>query len=250
MAGDWIKVEHTTPDKPEITEMAEMLELTPEAVFTKLFRVWVWFDQQSLNGNAGRVTGVTLLNFIDRYISHSGFAEAMQKVGWLNASGITNFEYHNGETAKKRALTSKRVKRHRNVKRNAGVTPEVLPEKRREDITPLSTTTPLTLTPENQEPQPRNTGKGDAGKRALPADFGVSPRVERWAEVNGFNRLDDHLAAFRLKAQAKGYKYADWDAALMTAIREDWAGLRAQGEQQSANTQLAKAYLAEKGFAK
>lgn len=28
------------------------------------------------------------------------------------------------------------------------------------------------------------------------------------------------------KAKARGYAYADWDAALMEAIRQDWAGLR------------------------
>lgn len=65
-----------------------------------------------------------------------------------------------------------------------------------------------------------------APKRPLPEDFAVSPRVEAWAAQKGFGRLAEHLDAFRAKCVAHGYAYADWDAAFMEAIREDWAGLR------------------------
>lgn len=57
----------------------------------------------------------------------------------------------------------------------------------------------------------------------------MSAKVVAWAAARGFDRLDDHLEAFRLKAEAKGYTYADWDAAFKTAIRDDWAGLRKAG---------------------
>lgn len=100
---------------------------------TKLLRVWGWFDQQTQNGNAGSVTGNALKRFIDRLVGVTGFAESMSKVGWLNDSGIPNFDRHNGESSKKRALTNKRVKRLRNV---VSVT-KALPEKRREEITPI-----------------------------------------------------------------------------------------------------------------
>lgn len=65
-------------------------------------------------------------------------------------------------------------------------------------------------------------------KTALPIDFAISDRVRRWAGEKGFSHLDEHLEAFRLKAASKGYTYADWDAALMTAIRDDWAGLNSK----------------------
>lgn len=64
-------------------------------------------------------------------------------------------------------------------------------------------------------------------KTTLPADFGVSDRVKVWAKKEGFDRLEDHCEAFKRKASAKGYRYVDWDAAFMEAIREDWAKLRA-----------------------
>lgn len=65
-----------------------------------------------------------------------------------------------------------------------------------------------------------------AAKRPLPADFGVSDQVKAWAASKGYGHLEDHLEAFKLKAEAKGYAYSDWDAAFKSAIRDDWAGLR------------------------
>lgn len=60
----------------------------------------------------------------------------------------------------------------------------------------------------------------------MPEGFEASPRVEAWAQEKGFDRLDEHLESFRRKCAANGYTYADWDAAFMEAIREDWAKLR------------------------
>jgi len=125
----WIKVEHETIDKPEVLEMAEMLGTSADEVFGKLFRVWCWFDLQSIDGNAGGVTGNALKRFIDRLVSSQGFAASMEKVGWLTDTGMPNFNNHNGESAKKRAVTNKRVKRHR----NADDVTKAFPEKRREE---------------------------------------------------------------------------------------------------------------------
>jgi hypothetical protein len=63
-----------------------------------------------------------------------GFADALRLVGWLdeNAAGtleIPNFQAHNGDGAKKRAMTHKRVTRHRDMMKRESVTRE---EKRRE----------------------------------------------------------------------------------------------------------------------
>jgi len=133
LAGDWIKVEHVTIDKPEVLAMAELLGIEPDAVFGKLFRVWRWFDQQSLNGDARGVTNVTLMKFIDTLVASQGFAASMKKVGWLTETGMPNFDRHNGESAKNRALTNKRMKRFR----DADSVTSASPEKRREEITPI-----------------------------------------------------------------------------------------------------------------
>jgi hypothetical protein len=72
----------------------------------------------------------------------------------------------------------------------------------------------------------RTPKRASSAKTSMPANFGVSDRVRAWAADKGFDKLDQHLEAFRGKAAARGYAYADWDAAFQEAIREDWAGLR------------------------
>lgn len=72
-------------------------------------------------------------------------------------------------------------------------------------------------------PTPR---KKKTEKTQLPENFAISERVQEWAKENRFDRLDEHLDAFRRKATARGYSYASWDDAFMEAIREDWAKLR------------------------
>lgn len=131
MAGDWIKVEHVMPDKPEVSQLAEALGIDHDAVVGKLIRFWIWADAQSIDGNSLRVTA----SFIDRLSNCPGFAAALLKVGWLTSRdsrfSVPNFSRHNGQTAKARALTKDRVKRLRdgNEKRKsnaASVSPSSL----------------------------------------------------------------------------------------------------------------------------
>jgi hypothetical protein len=75
-------------------------------------------------------------------------------------------------------------------------------------------------------------------KTPLPEDFQISERVREWALKNNFNHLQKHLEAFKLRAQARGYTYVDWDAAFMTAIREDWGKIRGNGGSQPAEPVL------------
>jgi len=120
----WIKIEHETPDKPEVIRMAEILDLDQDAVVGKLIRLWIWADQQTINGNALSVTE----KWIDHFVRHLGYASSMRKVGWLSCVNgelsFPNFERQNGETAKKRALGAKRTAKTR----NANVTQLALPE--------------------------------------------------------------------------------------------------------------------------
>lgn len=142
MAGDWIKMEKITPDKPEVYAIANLLNIDPDAVFGKLFRVWSWFDDHSEIGNAPSVTKMLL----DRITGVTGFADAMIDAGWMIEDDgqllLPNFNRHNGQTAKNRALTAKRVSKTRNKSNadtvtgsNDDVTQTPLPreEKRREE---------------------------------------------------------------------------------------------------------------------
>lgn len=140
MAGDWIKIEHATPDKPEIVKMSGILDMDQDAVTGKLIRLWIWADQNSEMGNGVTVTD----SFIDRVTFCSGFSAALRNVGWLTGKNgcltLPNFDRHNGQTAKDRANINRRVAKHRK-KNNALPVTDVtleplqkpLPEKRREE---------------------------------------------------------------------------------------------------------------------
>ena len=56
MAGDWIKVELVTPDKPEIDLIADHAGVSINEAIGGLIRLWIWADQQTIDGNAVSVT--------------------------------------------------------------------------------------------------------------------------------------------------------------------------------------------------
>lgn len=138
MAGEWLKLEANTPEKPEVFAITVAMGWEdPDLAVGKLFKVWRWFDQQTVDGNAPNVT----LGLLDRVSGVSGFAQAMCNAGWLvQACGglsLPNFDRHNGKTAKDRALTAKRVAKHKSnaIGNDASVT-SALPreEKSREEL--------------------------------------------------------------------------------------------------------------------
>ncbi len=83
MAGDWIKIETTTPDKPEVYEIAEALGIDPDAVMGKPIRVWTWADQQTFDGNAECNAASVTKTALDRISGAHGFADALICVSWL-----------------------------------------------------------------------------------------------------------------------------------------------------------------------
>lgn len=134
VAGDWIKLELVTPDKPEVHAMAADLNIEPEHILGCLCRIWIWADEQSLNGHAVGVTEKAL----DRVTRVSGFAKAMRTAGWLSgqdgALTFPNFGYHNGKSAKSRSLATRRkqverVAKESRIQRDGNATRE---EKRRD----------------------------------------------------------------------------------------------------------------------
>lgn len=133
----WLKFDVTTPEKPEVLAITIAMGWEdPDLTVGKLLKVWRWFDQHTVAGNAHNVTAALL----DRLVGVTGLSQAMANVGWLEISdsGLTlpNFETHNGKTAKDRALTASRVANHKAAaKGNAGSVSDALPreEKRREE---------------------------------------------------------------------------------------------------------------------
>ena len=113
MAADWIKVEKSTPRKPEVLRIAELLDIHPDHAFGLCVRFWFWCDDQMKTCHAQSVTIVTL----DYTVGHTGFAKALLEVGWLlvrNGSlEIPNFDRHLSESAKKRADSLRRKHKQR-----------------------------------------------------------------------------------------------------------------------------------------
>ncbi|MFI8479658.1 DnaT-like ssDNA-binding domain-containing protein [Pseudomonas sp. NPDC078700] len=130
MAGDWIKFELTTLDKPEVCQIAELADIDIDAVVGKLMRVWAWFDQQTEEGNAPSVSK----KLLNRLVGVSDFCEHMKFVGWMvevdGVISLPRFDRHNGKTAKNRLLTAKRVANHKsgNAKGNAKSVSDALPK--------------------------------------------------------------------------------------------------------------------------
>lgn len=118
MAGEWIKVEFSTADKPEVMKIARILGIDRDAAFGKLIRFWAWIDVQSVDGVVDGVVDAD----VDDICYQKGFAKALEQVGWLvideeaESISLPNFDRHNGETAKQRALKNKRQSkwRHKN----------------------------------------------------------------------------------------------------------------------------------------
>jgi hypothetical protein len=79
-------------------------------------------------------------------------------------------------------------------------------------------------------------------KTLIPADFGISERVRKWADGKGYGQLEQHLEAFIAKCKAKAYENVSWDDAFMEAIREDWAKLRGKTVNGSAPPAEARHY--------
>ena len=164
VAGDWIKVEHATLDKPEVTLFAELLGVAVDHGFGILVRFWMWIDRNSRNGVVTHVSRKS----IDTIMHCPGFSGAIEAVKWLEfddekrTATVPNFDRHNGSSAKTRGLVNARVQRFRNAKSNDSVTQSALPEKRRVSTTihPLNSDTPARPPVDKSTPGHKNGLKG------------------------------------------------------------------------------------------
>lgn len=114
MAADWIMMRVDLFDDPSLLSIAYELDLDPEIVLAKLYRLWVWADRHL---SAPRPDSVLPLSAVDRVVSASGFGRAMVNAKWLVEVDGT-FEFPNwdrwmGKTAKIRSkdVLRKRMRR-------------------------------------------------------------------------------------------------------------------------------------------
>ena len=113
----WIKVEITTPNKTEIRAAARICGITRERAFLAFFELWTYFDANTATGLLPNLS----LDDVDDISHVENFGKALVQVGWIveEAGGlsVTNWNRHNGKSAKARGLMEKRVQKHRAAKR-------------------------------------------------------------------------------------------------------------------------------------
>lgn len=146
IAGDWIKVEQATVDKPEVLRLADLLSWDRRQALGLLVEFWCWLDKNLSRSCPDFVRNMSRKS-LDEVLHVPGFSAALEVIGWAKFDDekavmtIINASRHNGITAKTRALDAKRKKEKR-----LEIVPEMsvskpdkkrTREEKRRDITPI-----------------------------------------------------------------------------------------------------------------
>lgn len=122
----WIKVEKITPDKPEMAILAEKLGISIPEAFLAFFRLYCWADSMTKDGNVAFLSLKNGDKCRSLFPQYPGLLEALasKEIGWIkeNENGgftFSNWERHNGESAKKRLIKAERKQLERQKKEEA-----------------------------------------------------------------------------------------------------------------------------------
>lgn len=106
MAGDWIKIRTDLHDDPDVIKMSDICRTKEAEIVGCLVIFFSWANRHTTDGTDLPLTSAR----IDRLVGLDGFAEGMRRIGWLSGRDgslqIANYERHNGNGAKARALES------------------------------------------------------------------------------------------------------------------------------------------------
>lgn len=207
MAGDWIPIDTTLPDKPEIARVAKALGKSRDEIVGMVVRFWIWAQAHTADGHLPGMTTEMLAEVV--HVPHRLFGE-LQKVGWLSETKgglvIPNFERWLSQGAKRR-LRERDKKRRQRSEAAASLSrfcPDFVPdlsrshrdkngtteeERRGEDNPSIKPTNSENLSLlENEEGGPElfrgEVAGGDSPPPAsLPLHGGISPNG--WERVSG-----------------------------------------------------------------
>jgi hypothetical protein len=120
----WIRIEESTPNKPEIARLAQGLSVTLGDAFLEFVRLYLWADANvACPGFVPRMS-LELLDQIARVRAGTCASLASTEIGWLKlADGgvqFVNWERHNGKSAKQRLYERERKSDYRNRGTNNG----------------------------------------------------------------------------------------------------------------------------------
>ena len=110
MAGLWIMWDKGLVSKPEVLRIARTLQCTPQHAAACCMMVWEWAEDATENGI---INGLTAAE-VSVAARVEGIGEAMVAAGWLieseDAVILPNWDRHNGEPSKRRALNALRMR--------------------------------------------------------------------------------------------------------------------------------------------
>ena len=108
MAGHWIEWEKGLVRKPEVLRIARAMQCTPQHAAACCMMVWEWAEDVTENGI---IPGVTAAD-ASFAAGVEGIGEPMVAAGWLmvkdDAIVFPNWDRHNGEPSKRRAVDAQR----------------------------------------------------------------------------------------------------------------------------------------------
>ena len=208
----WIKLEHATPDKPEVALLARKLGVSHEVAFVNLVRVLIWADNNVVNGDVPHLSlddGDTLA----RVTPGTFAALASAEISWViqREQGDRGFSFrewdrHNGTSAKHRAVDAAKKQRKRTVSRfcpdATGTQMGTREEKIREEKT--------------KEKEPHNPLAGGMGSPDVDPKGSASKATKRPARTSTAKRepFDPMLAPIPVELRTPEFldAWTDWIA--------------------------------------
>lgn len=207
MAGQWIKIEASTLDKPETFRIARLLGVERDLVLGKLVRLWAWFDENSVDGCVDGVVDAD----VDALVDMPGFCSALKAVRWYDSdessekATLPNFYKHNGETAKKRAEKNARQARWRAKAPNVDAVVDGYVDER---ASTDASTDASTREEKRREEEEIHT-QARPRTRKVPEDWQPNPIMQRQARVAPGVDLQTEMVKFRSHTFEKPKD--DWD---------------------------------------
>ena len=121
MSLPWIKIECGLINKPEVMQLAGLLDIDEHTVVGHLVAFWSWVDA-NMSRDCPDTTGTK--RGLDRVAGRDGFTDALVQVGWLEFDGsrvtVPHFDYHLSQSAKTRATDARKKARQRAASRSKG----------------------------------------------------------------------------------------------------------------------------------
>jgi len=113
LSAEWIKMRGNLWDDPRVAKLCDLTGQPEAMIIGALYWLWATADQHTEDGF---MPGMSL-RMLDRKTGVKGLGDGLVAIGWVTCSDdgvtISNFQEHNGSSAKKRLMTARRVAAHK-----------------------------------------------------------------------------------------------------------------------------------------